>query len=326
MRLSMVVGSVVGSLAIAEIGVRWFGPHYSPMAIADGGNRDNRLVHLFEDESFVNDPTLLWRPRPDASVFNSQGYRGRTLVSPRSADEFRVFTIGDSNTLGWAGADGPHWPGLMEQDLAAHKTGLVVVNAGVWGYSSYQGVHRLTETLPYEPDLILISFGANDAHMVDVADKRFAASILRDGPFATLFNRFSLGQLVVAYSDRQRGAGDGELEARVGIDDYRDNLHEMIRVAREHGIQTMLLTRPFVGTSDNPLWWKHRGPLYNAATVEIARDTHVPVVDVYTLFKGQDQYFADESHFTQEGHARAADLIGERILPFLFTADSAPER
>ena len=140
----------------------------------------------------------------------------------------------------------------------------------------------------------------------------------RDGALAAVLNRFRVGQLVVAFTDRARGSGDGELEPRVALEDYRDNLHRMVETAGQRGIHTVLLTRPFTGTTTDPLWWKNRGPLYNAAAVEVAAETDTPIVDIYTLFRNQDRFFADESHFTLEGHQRAADLIFERIKPFVY--------
>ena len=145
-----------------------------------------------------------------------------------------------------------------------------------------------------------------------------ALLLFRDGPLASALNRLRLGQLLVAFGDRARGVGDGELEPRVALARYRDNLRQIAKTADERNIRIVFLTRPFVGTTTDPLWWKNRGPLYNAATVEVAIETGAAVVDVYTLFKDQEQFFSDESHFTEAGHRRAADLIAERIKPFVF--------
>jgi hypothetical protein len=39
-------------------------------------------------------------------------------------------------------------------------------------------------------------------------------------------------------------------------------------------------------------------------------------VDVYTELKDQGWLFADESHFTDEGHQVAASLLAIELLPF----------
>jgi lysophospholipase L1-like esterase len=64
--------------------------------------------------------------------------------------------------LGWAEADGPHWPGYLGEILGASGD-RTVVNAGVYGYTSFQGLRRLKQCLDQQPDLVLISFRINDA-------------------------------------------------------------------------------------------------------------------------------------------------------------------
>ena len=41
--------------------------------------------------------------------------------------------IGDSNTLGWAGSDGPNWPEFLTDELQASGRRLTVVNAWTSG-------------------------------------------------------------------------------------------------------------------------------------------------------------------------------------------------
>ena len=92
----------------------------------------------------------------------------------------------------------------------------------------------------------------------------------------------------------------------------------MIRLAREAGAAPVLLTRPYVGESNHPLWWKNVGADYNTATVEVAIAQQAPVIDVYTAFRDRRGYFADESHFTREGHRLAAELILSELGPLLY--------
>ena len=115
-RAVLVVTSAGLALALAEVSLRWVDFRYSPMAIEDASGRDDRLIHLFEPENFVTDPALLWRPRANHSVFNSQGFRGRELNVPKAPGEFRIFAVGDSNTLGWAGDDGGALARLLGRD------------------------------------------------------------------------------------------------------------------------------------------------------------------------------------------------------------------
>jgi hypothetical protein len=105
--------------------------------------------------------------------------------------------------------------------------------------------------------------------------------------------------------------------------EYRQNLRRIIGLAKENEVRCVLLTRPLIRGSEGPLCWKRFAPDYVAATIEVGAECGVPVIDVSREFKGRDEYFADESHFTEEGHRRAAALICEAIEPLLPTAGSS---
>ena len=51
-----------------------------------------------------------------------------------------------------------------------------------------------------------------------------------------------------------------------------------------------------------------------AATFAVGSEQNVPVVDVYRAFQDKPAMFADESHFTEEGHQEAAKLICDTVL------------
>src|SRR4030042_4064367 len=106
----------------------------------DGGAHDWRRYHAFEQDCFVHDPELIWRPRKDYSVFNSQGFRGKVLSEEKQPGEFRVFAVGDSNTLGWE--RGSNWPGSLGKLLFRENRKYTVINAGVSGYTWIQGARR----------------------------------------------------------------------------------------------------------------------------------------------------------------------------------------
>jgi len=43
----------------------------------------------------------------------------------------------------------------------------------------------------------------------------------------------------------------------------------------------------------------------------------VPIVDVYSFFKDRTDLFADESHFTAEGHQLAARIVFDHLRPLI---------
>jgi lysophospholipase L1-like esterase len=240
------------------------------------------------------------------------------VPAARASGERLVLTIGDSNTLGWIGED-VHWPRFLGEALRSRGLAVRVANGGVWGHSSFQGRARLDELLRLEPDVVTISFGANDAHRAIVPDAEYVA---RRARAELALHRLGIGQVVLAALDRFDGGG-GEPEAlvaRVGLEAYRDNLRAMCAAARAAGARCVLLTRCFVGEPPHPLWWKAFAPRYVEATREVAAELGVPLVDLHAEFAGRPEWFQDESHFTEAGHRRAAAIVAARIADVLDAA------
>jgi lysophospholipase L1-like esterase len=293
--------------------LRLAGYSYTPLRIEVSRKNDWRYHHAFRDKHFVYDPVLIWRPKIGSATFNSQGYRGREVAPTKGGKELRIFAFGDSNTLGWSGPTGSNWPGYLQQLFDRTTASVTVVNAGVYGYTSFQGLHHFQDALRLEPDIALISFGANDAHLVTISDSEFVnRPVWRRIDF--LLAQAKLGQLIHASVDRFSRRQD-RLVRRVSLADYTRYLEQMVSLGKTNGIRVVLLTRPFTGSSPDPSWWKNTAPAYNRATIEVGTRTGVPVIDAYAYFEKYPEYFADESHFTEAGHRRMADLVLEQIEP-----------
>jgi lysophospholipase L1-like esterase len=313
LNFGLVLLSVILCLAGVELLLHWLDYEYRPLKIEVRNPEKARLQHIFQDEYFVYDPLLIWRPKPGGEIFNSQGFRGPILATHKSPEEYRIFAVGDSNTLGWSGSTGAHWPGYLDRLIRQHDDRSNVVNAGVYGYSSYQGLQRFRECLAFDPDLVLISFGANDAHRVRAPDREFARDSTVKWSPAGILLRYRLGQLLLGGWALISSGSSQALLPRVSLAEYRQNLVEIIRLARERGILVVLLTRPYTGSIDDETWWKNFAHEYNLATADVAAGEGVLLVDVYSHFKGKTDYFADESHFTEAGHRIAAEIIYENL-------------
>lgn len=322
LKLLVLVLAMALTVYLAEWALRLIGYEYRPMSVAVGKQEDARLFHLFQDEHFVYHPEMIWRPRPGYEIFNAQGFRGPELPAEKPPGEKWIFTVGDSNTLGWAGAEGAHWPGVLGELLAARDARIRVINAGVWGYTSFQGLKRLGEILPYGPDLVLVSFGSNDAHRVARPDADFVRSSHWGRELTNFLGGYRLGQLVIASRDRltakdARGEEASNGTVRVPLVDYRENLRKMARRVHKVGGEIVFLTRPFDGYIRSDTWWKNRGYDYNEVTAQVAVEFRVPLIDVYSFFKARSELFSDESHFTDEGHHQAAAYIVDELQPAL---------
>jgi lysophospholipase L1-like esterase len=318
-RLVVVVAAILLSAAGVELVLRASGYQYSPVQIGASVKDDWREEHAFGDRNLIYDPVLIWRPlRGQFSPFNPQGFRGAPIDATKPTGTLRIFALGDSNTFGWDVDEGANWPSQLQRLFATSQPNTEIINAGVWGYTSYQGMRRFHELLAYQPDLVLVSFGANDAHQVTVADADYVKRHDRIEYLTRATRRLRVAQLFVqGWDSAMRPSVAGPLRPRVSLDEYRSNLREMIEAGRARHLTVVLLTRPFVGSSDDPASWKTHAPAYNAATREIGRDEGVPVIDVYDAFRNRPDLFDDESHFGVEGHRVAAQMIHAELMKYL---------
>jgi len=130
--------SIVATVVLSELLLTVTGLEINPLKVRSKTVKNYRSFHVSEDSNFIYDPQLIWKPKPGFGVFNRQGFRGPELPTPKPHDSFRIFAVGDSNTLGWDGKFG-NWPGYLQKVIDADGRNAVVVNAGAYGYTSYQG-------------------------------------------------------------------------------------------------------------------------------------------------------------------------------------------
>jgi acyl-CoA thioesterase I len=76
----------------------------------------------------------------------------------------RIVAFGDSLTYGYGLATiDDSYPSQLQKKLLDEGYSYKVINLGVSGETSGDGLNRLATTLSFEPDLVLLEFGANDA-------------------------------------------------------------------------------------------------------------------------------------------------------------------
>jgi hypothetical protein len=104
---------------------------------------------------------------------NAEGFRTREIVTPKPADEFRIFFVGGSTVIGGYQVE-TTIPGVVEAHL--HANGLPqarTYNFGVLSFVSGQElallVHRLIDL---KPDLVIAYDGGNDLYEPWVYDPR----------------------------------------------------------------------------------------------------------------------------------------------------------
>jgi acyl-CoA thioesterase-1 len=106
------------------------------------------------------------------------GCKGKPAPSPESApaspaavpkpaveardDRPVIVAFGDSLTAGYGTDAGNSYPDFLERDLTAKGFHYHVVNAGISGNTTKDGVERLDEVLALKPAVVIVAFGGND--------------------------------------------------------------------------------------------------------------------------------------------------------------------
>ena len=73
-----------------------------------------------------------------------------------------IVAFGDSLTAGFGAESGYSYPDFLQKDLDAAGLEWHVVNAGVSGDTTTDGVNRLGEVLDAKPSVVILEFGGND--------------------------------------------------------------------------------------------------------------------------------------------------------------------
>jgi lysophospholipase L1-like esterase len=298
--------------------------HQGIHTVSRAGPDDWRLATITGDEFREPDPVLLWRPVA-CNPYSSQRFKGPTATVPKPPGVCRVMCYGDSLT------DGPPkggWPTWLRRLLTWHPPDptrrFEVLNAGVAGYSSHQGLRRFQQEVDqFDPDLVLVSFGWNDAATVNGRpDRSFQ---LPPWPLISCQRalvRYRLYLVLMYYARGARTAPPvapgGVVRPRVGIEEYLANLDGFRTEALARGIPIVFLTRPHkipgAELAKNSTW---RGsvPRYNAALVDWAAKRNACLLDVQRYFETlSPALFADECHLTPEGYQRLGDLVLDRLV------------
>ena len=110
-----------------------------------------------------------------------------TQVDTRPA----IVAFGDSLTAVFGAEPGNSYPDFLQKDVDGAGLRWRVINAGVSGDTTTDGVNRLGEVLAYKPRIVIVEFGGNDG--------------LRGLPLET--TRANLDQMIAAL---QNGGREGD--------------------------------------------------------------------------------------------------------------------
>jgi lysophospholipase L1-like esterase len=272
--------SIVIAVVMAEIALTLFFPIADPNAERKSRMPDMEYIEsqFFPNEAYVFFPEKELSHMSDRARFttDNMGFRGRDVIMPKPADEYRIFMVGGSTTECLYLDDEATITADLEALMNARRTDSLkvrVYNAGKGGDKSYDHIAMISHRIVFlQPDMIILFAGINDllAATADVdylhyPEKRRTAFSLSDlvGLLATEFqiprrlsiifhsrsdleirealpfhsNYKNLAQLRKSYP-LSKTPPHTDLAA------FATNLRTIIGICRTNDIQLVLLTQP----------------------------------------------------------------------------------
>jgi len=308
-------------LVVFEILLRFKRFHFEPYKHY---RRFGANIEAEEIQYYEKDSELFWKLKPSQTIstwwvpkarINSLGLRGYELEE-RSLRKYMLYVLclGDSGIFGWGVPDNLTLPYCLEAELKKKFAldSIKVINAGVPGYSSYQGVILLKRLLMYiQPKIIIFCFGRNDHNTtVFITDKErkhipkmavFLHNILlRTRVYQWIYMKTTI---YMYKKNKARFFGGGEERRdtfRVPIDDFREDLLEAVGLADKVGAKLFFIPRAQLEE-------------YTLAMKEIAAEyDFVEYIDLKPYLSDREVlYFSQGEH---SGYDKVAKIVSRYIV------------
>ena len=305
----------------------------------------NRM-DLSENEPIIEyDPVRFWKFRGSHPGFNinDQGTRGTSISSIKRDHEFRILCMGDSCTWGYLLDHDKTYPSQLENlftERCSRRVNIKVINAGVPGYSSFQGLKYLMEILDeVQPDLITIYFGRNDCRLMPSEwqgrqDKEHGFNEGIIDLIQQCFQKFKMYQWIGWGVFQVRKLNPTETEnvirdkvhnkeallddsrMRVTRQDFNKNIQRMVEYAQSENVPAILLTIPV-----NPSTVGN----YNDQLRKTAMTIDSEILDIEEIFQaaGISSYLFDDCHPNPKGNRLIAREICN-LIPDLMRVVNHP--
>jgi hypothetical protein len=329
------------TLGASELGLRllWYNPyrHESPDHVLKISLHHPSTDHIFS-RAILNSENPQGRLRTDV--------RSYILPSFQYSDpDATVAFLGGSTTVCAAVQEGLRFPALVSVLLAEQGLKVNTLNAARSGNALHDSLNvLLNHVIDDRPDLVVLMHASNDigylsrgdenfrsrmGHPVSIADlgKWFLQMASSNLYLAALVRHGTTSQIFRAKDPAGDWRNDPSLINKVPIDPYRQRLQAFIHICRAFGIQPVLMTEPFTGSTNSltPQWVNRTAQdWFNAVIREVGEEEGVLVIDLVRHLQEwvpewnkPMEIFYDAIHVTDKGSRVYAQHITERLLPLI---------
>jgi lysophospholipase L1-like esterase len=283
----------------------------------------------------VAHPFLIITNNPALPTINALGFPDRDHARQKPGGTVRIACLGGSTT-----EDG--YPQRLETVLARElpDVPVEVLNFGVGYWTTAQTlINYALNAKHFAPDYLIVHDGANEiqvrgyaefrtdyAHALHPMDSRLAwdAPLVRHLESYVLLKYLYLKARglppalhVGAAIQVPRPPRDLPLAPRE-LEPFRENLTELVYMARRHGTEVVFVTQPYSKTQ--PGWhreWASHMDAVNGIVRTLADETGSLVVDLDPEMTGREEYFTDALHLTSDATSVKAEKIAAALVPIL---------
>ena len=328
------------------------------------GTQESDLMLDYDPERFwklksgivIDDPNnLFWQ----GTVSNSLGFRCAEFSLERSPESLRVVCFGDSSTFGIGSKVEDAWPSqlqsLIENYGYSGAKKVEVINAGVPGYSSHQGLQHMRQELDrLQPDVVMASYANNDFwHWDQTTDADHASGFSGNKRLRRTFLKSRVVQVLADMTDRFRSGPQtvsnstpspnqhwaqaatlnyvspiDEWTRRVPLDAFRDNVNQMANLCETRRLPLILVKWP-----DQPQSLGRWSPRieYQDVLDEVAVARGLHVADVVSVFQDNRSWAAhtyipnDIVHVNRDGNRLAASAAFQALCEVIERNESSEE-
>lgn len=296
------------------------------------------IHHIDNDlelELMQEDPLLMWRPRPNYPGLNAEGFRDKEYKREKEKNVFRILVLGDSSTMGWGISDPSKlYHSLLEdklnQDFQYQDIRYEVINGGITGYTSYQGLNLYRFIgAKYNPDIVTFYFGINDpVHRFYMSDKDI---LKRNIELSNLSGLYRFLSKLHSYRVLRKGIGEFLNQGnnplinipRVSKEDFKANILEMNTLCKHNNALLILISPPFAKDKSKGGENAEDVAEYKKLLEDIARENNIHFIQIEELTEQKYSamnYFIDAEHPNEAGHR----IIMGKLLSYLVSNKLLP--
>lgn len=297
---------------------------------------DFRRRHGFENDALkIAHPFLILTNNPENEGVNDLGFVDREWPRRKPENTIRIACLGASTS-----EDG--YPRMLDEKLSAlfPETPIEVMNFGVASWTMAHSLINYSLNVKYfDPDYLIVHHGANELKARYYPGFRtdyshaftplLAPERSPDDALVRYLNSYAyLKYRLFKAGKAQVGAGVYERIMKPSatwaplrpdqLEPFRENLLDLIVLARSRQTEVILTTQPFSRTnlSWSGQWVEHMNQV-NGILREVAETKQADLIDLDRMMGSDEAYFMDPVHLHRDAVALKVKNLTEGLLPIL---------